>query len=246
MIFFRRLEVRKHVWTRTDIPLFRDELPPQLYADTYKSTRPVVVIVAPGGRRRLYASRHAARLRDIGELASAVVVKQKIRAVTGDEQIQVAIVVELCHAQAVAAGSRRPAERVYPQLMGDIHEAVGVVAVQSVQSSILIRGEHVEAVVLVVIEPYRAHGFARIVDTHILCDSDEAIPFVVEQHVRRVPKRDKQIHPAVVVEIDPGDLARLTLHIHAKIFGLKSPHAAARVSGRSSIFRLAPTSTNVP
>jgi hypothetical protein len=41
----------------------------------------------------------------------------------------------------------------------------------------------------------------------------------VEQHVGRIPKCDEKIHPAVVIEVDPGNLAGLSLYIDAHLFG---------------------------
>ena len=103
--------------------------------------------------------------------------------------------------------------------MRDVHEPSPIVAIQAVQRAVLIGGEHIQAAVAVVVEPHRAHCFARIVDAHILGHLDEAVAFVMKQQVGRVAKGDKQIHAAVVIEIHPGNLPRFALHVDAQIPG---------------------------
>ena len=63
------------------------------------------------------------RGRDVGEAAVAVVVKQEVPSVSGDEQIQAAVVVVVDHARTVAAEIRGAAAGIHAELLGDVDEA---------------------------------------------------------------------------------------------------------------------------
>jgi hypothetical protein len=51
----------------------------------------------------------------------------------------------------------------------------------------------------------------------------------VEQHVRRIAERDEQVDPAVVVEVDPGHLARFAFDVDAEVVRDVGESAAAVV-----------------
>ena len=63
----------------------------------------VVVDVATARRRRLVAAGKAPRAGDLGEDSSAVVAVEKVAAVSGNEQIQIAVAIDIGDARAVAA-----------------------------------------------------------------------------------------------------------------------------------------------
>ena len=154
---------------------------------------------------------------DVTEAAVALVSVEKVLPVAGNKQVKQAIVVEVDHSWPAAAVVRRSTSLIHLQITGDIHEFATVVTEQSIERSILICRETIEPPVLVIVEPNGSDGFAGIANAHLLTYFNEALALIVEQQVRRIAERHKQIEFAIIVKVDPRHLSYLTLHLDAEI-----------------------------
>ena len=177
--------------------------------------------------------------RDLGEFRRPIVPIHEVAAVSGHEQIEIAIVVVIRNAGAITAGRLRTAGGVHPELLRDVHEARAVVAEEAVQIAVLVGNEHVEVAVLIHVEPHGADGPAGIVDPHVLGDVRKRLAVVAEEQVRRVAQADKEIEVAVIVEIDerrlPGLAGRVDAHrlrhVHERLAGALIAIQLARDGG---------------
>ena len=128
--------------------------------------------------------------------------------VVGDEQIEVAIEIEIGDARAHSPVGGRPRHAADAERRGDVFEAALVLAIQAVGLAFLVRGEQIEIAVAIEVPPHRADGLAGIADAARLGDIDEAAAIVAQQPIRHVAEGREQIEVAVAVVINPGGLAR--------------------------------------
>ena len=84
----------------------------------------------------------------------------------------------------------------------DIGELGAIISKQTIRVTIHVRDVQVEIAVFVVIEPHRAHCFARIGDPKFSGDIDKVCIGIPEQHVRSITKRDKQVEITIPIEIN--------------------------------------------
>src|SRR5258708_23065371 len=83
-----------------------------------------------------------------------------------------------------------------------------VVAKRPVGVTVLVSNEYIEVAADVLAEPDRADGLARIADAGGDRHIREAPAVVAKQAIRLVAKGDEEVEVAVVVVVDPRDLAR--------------------------------------
>ncbi len=175
----------------------------------------VVVVVPPPRRRRFVAALHTKLCGDFRECSAAVIPIQEVGAIAGDEQVEIAVTVDVRNARAVAPGGLRPGSAVHAKLARHVHESRAVVAEHAVGVAVLVGDEEIEVAVFVEVEPHRTHGSARIVEAELPADARETTAVIPEQHVGRIAKRDEQIEVAVVVNVDPRDLTRFAQRVDA-------------------------------
>ena len=146
------------------------------------------------------------------------VVKQEVAPVSGDEQVEPAVVVVVDHARPVAAEvcgtpggihSETPPRRrriVTPSFLKNPFSVPSWFAVnRSSLPSSFMSNQTAPTV------------FLRVVDAHVLRHVDELPAVVVKEHVGRVSEGHEEIDAPVVVEINPRHLPRFAFHVEAEV-----------------------------
>ena len=129
----------------------------------------VVVGVGPRGRGRVVVLAQGGRIGHVGEGAVAVVAPQDVRAVRGDEEVQIAVVVVVGHRRGHAAVLLAPVRVIHAERGSDIDESpVALVAEEGVLVAVLVGDVDVQVPVPVVVEPHHADGATGVAQARFL------------------------------------------------------------------------------